>query len=106
VADVRDLARKAGITPTTTRVGPKDSLLAELAPGVRVFQDPPLVADLPVTAPSGRRGSRGGKPKTEGRATAAKRRPRSDNPTGTSGRHTDMATFSAATGAGSRRRGR
>ena len=33
VADVRDLARRAGITPTTTRLRVGDPLLAELAPG-------------------------------------------------------------------------
>ncbi|SDY85962.1 Superfamily II DNA and RNA helicase [Amycolatopsis xylanica] len=37
VADVRDLARKAGIKPTTTQLGPGHPLLAELAPGERKF---------------------------------------------------------------------
>jgi superfamily II DNA/RNA helicase len=35
--DVRDLTRKAGIKPTTTRTRPGDQVLAELAPGERVF---------------------------------------------------------------------
>jgi superfamily II DNA/RNA helicase len=37
VADVRDLTRKAGIKPTTTRLGPGHPLLSELAPGERAF---------------------------------------------------------------------
>ncbi|BEL12375.1 hypothetical protein Q0Z83_105660 [Actinoplanes sichuanensis] len=46
-ADVRDLARKAGIRPVTTRTRPGDALLAELAPGERTF-----VAPAPPAAPS------------------------------------------------------
>ncbi|MEC3977613.1 DEAD/DEAH box helicase [Amycolatopsis sp. H20-H5] len=41
VHDVRDLTRKAGIKPTTTRVSPAHSLLAELAPGERTFDASP-----------------------------------------------------------------
>ncbi|GIG60224.1 hypothetical protein Lfu02_45960 [Longispora fulva] len=40
VSDVRDLTRKAGITPTTTRLSPGHPLLQELAPGERVFVEP------------------------------------------------------------------
>ena len=40
VADVRDLTRKAGIRPTTSRVGPGDPLLTRLAPGERTFVAP------------------------------------------------------------------
>ena len=36
-ADVRDLARKAGIHPTTTRVAKGHALLSEIAPGERRF---------------------------------------------------------------------
>jgi superfamily II DNA/RNA helicase len=36
-AEVRDLTRKAGIKPTTTRVRPGDGQLAVLVPGERVF---------------------------------------------------------------------
>jgi superfamily II DNA/RNA helicase len=36
-ADVRDLARKAGIKPTTSKARPGDALLATLAPGERTF---------------------------------------------------------------------
>ncbi|MEU8664134.1 DEAD/DEAH box helicase [Actinoplanes philippinensis] len=45
-ADVRDLARKAGIRPVTTRTRPGDALLAQLAPGERTF-----VAPAPPAAP-------------------------------------------------------
>jgi superfamily II DNA/RNA helicase len=46
-SDVRDLARKAGIRPVTTRTRPGDALLAQLAPGERTF-----VAPAPPSAPS------------------------------------------------------
>ncbi|QWC85748.1 DEAD/DEAH box helicase [Nocardioidaceae bacterium] len=38
--DVRDLTRKAGIKPTTTSVTVTHPLLAEIAPGERVYGDP------------------------------------------------------------------
>jgi superfamily II DNA/RNA helicase len=41
VGDVRDLARKAGIAPTTTRLGPGHALLGTLAPGERSYVEPP-----------------------------------------------------------------
>jgi superfamily II DNA/RNA helicase len=41
VADVRDLTRQAGINPTITPLRPGDALLAELAPGERLFTAPP-----------------------------------------------------------------
>jgi superfamily II DNA/RNA helicase len=51
VTDVRDLTRKAGIKPTTTRITIGHPLLAELAPGEREFTAPtsrqPLVATQP-----------------------------------------------------------
>lgn len=40
VSDVRDLTRKAGISPTTTKLSPGHPLLQELAPGERVFVAP------------------------------------------------------------------
>jgi superfamily II DNA/RNA helicase len=92
VADVKDLARKAGITPTTTKVGPHDALLTQLAPGTRVFHEPPVVEHAVATP--GRRPARGGRSKPAAARPAA------------TARHSDMATFSAGTTAGSRRRGR
>jgi superfamily II DNA/RNA helicase len=38
VRDVRDLTRKAGVNPTTTRVSSTHPLLQELAPGARSFE--------------------------------------------------------------------
>ena len=53
-SDVRDLARKAGIRPTTTRTRPGDALLAELAPGERTYTAPSAepVAALPAASES------------------------------------------------------
>ncbi|GAA2511012.1 DEAD/DEAH box helicase [Pilimelia columellifera] len=70
VADVRDLVRKAGIAPTTTRLRSGDPLLARIAPGQRSFVAPspePQTAAEPTartrtrrpTQPSQSRGSRG-----------------------------------------------
>jgi superfamily II DNA/RNA helicase len=47
VHDVRDLTRKAGIAPTTTRLRPGHPLLSKLAPGERTFVTPPP-ADAPA----------------------------------------------------------
>jgi superfamily II DNA/RNA helicase len=47
VGDVRDLTRKAGITPTTTKLGPGHPLLAELAPGRRSFVRPATEPEAP-----------------------------------------------------------
>ncbi|HEX5204809.1 DEAD/DEAH box helicase [Paractinoplanes rhizophilus] len=55
-AEVRDLTRKAGVRPTTSRTRPGDPLLAQLAPGERRFVAPPSVPAQP--APSGRPGGR------------------------------------------------
>ncbi|WP_305786912.1 DEAD/DEAH box helicase [Symbioplanes lichenis] len=55
--DVRDLTRKAGIKPTTTRTRPGDALLTRLAPGERTFVDPAEAAAAvagPAPAPAGR----------------------------------------------------
>ncbi|PFG46961.1 superfamily II DNA/RNA helicase [Amycolatopsis sulphurea] len=81
VADVRALTRKAGIKPTTTRIGPAHPLLAELAPGERTFDTSPrrpVVDNRPskVTAsgaaPGAGRGRGRGKP-TENRGGQAAR---------------------------------
>ncbi len=60
-SDVRDLTRKAGIRPTTTRLRVGDPLLVELAPGERVFVTPPpaaLTTTLPRASRSGASGRR------------------------------------------------
>ena len=67
VADVRDLTRRAGIAPTTTRVHASHPLLQELAPGDRSFEGgyaAPVVASPPRqggrSGPGGGRGGSGG----------------------------------------------
>jgi superfamily II DNA/RNA helicase len=103
VGDVRALVRKAGIAPTTTRLGPGHPLLTRLAPGQRSFVPPP--ADEPAATATSRRGRahRSGKRSTPA-ATRAASSPgpgagRAGTTTGTA------AAFSARTRAGSRRRG-
>ena len=54
VGDVRELTRKAGIVPTTTRLRPGHPLLTRLAPGQRSFVTPPL--DNPKTTEPARPG--------------------------------------------------
>jgi superfamily II DNA/RNA helicase len=56
VRDVRDLTRKASITPKTARVSPGDPLLAELAPGKRVLVEAP---PAPAVAPGGQKNGGG-----------------------------------------------
>ncbi|GAA0554004.1 DEAD/DEAH box helicase [Paractinoplanes ferrugineus] len=48
-SEVRDLTRRAGVRPTTSRTRPGDPLLSELAPGERRF-----VAPQPASAQTGR----------------------------------------------------
>jgi len=59
VRDVRDLTRKAGISPTTTKVDPRHPLLQELAPGDRALTGPYVVTP-PVGSSAGGGGGRGG----------------------------------------------
>ncbi|MDV3222454.1 DEAD/DEAH box helicase [Intrasporangium sp.] len=79
VRDVRDLTRKAGIRPTTTRVAPGHPLLAELAPGERSYaaglvREPAPQsrggrgsrASSPGSSSDGSRGGRGGRPARSG----------------------------------------
>ncbi|QKE83104.1 DEAD/DEAH box helicase [Arthrobacter sp. NEB 688] len=59
VRDVRDLTRKAGVKPTTTRVDAKHPMLGRLAPGERSFVEGGIV--LAPASDGGRGGSgRGG----------------------------------------------
>lgn len=44
--EVRELTRKAGITATTTRLGPGDRLLTQLAPGERTFATEEAIAAM------------------------------------------------------------
>ena len=61
VADVRDLTRKAGIKPTTTRLDATHPLLRELAPGERAFSGGLALAEAPDAGQQRRGGAaRGG----------------------------------------------
>ncbi|MDQ6659092.1 MAG: DEAD/DEAH box helicase [Actinomycetota bacterium] len=57
--DVRDLTRKAGIHPTTTRIDASSPLLKQLAPGERIFTKP-IVRAAPMDTPA-RAGGAGGR---------------------------------------------
>jgi superfamily II DNA/RNA helicase len=57
VSDVRDLARKAGIKPTITRLGTGHPLLEQIAPGERTFV---AASAMPVRAANDE-DSRGGR---------------------------------------------
>jgi superfamily II DNA/RNA helicase len=60
-ADVRDLTRKAGIKPTTSKARPGDALLATLAPGERTFsQMAPELRDPDTEQPRRARPAGGG----------------------------------------------
>ena len=63
-SDVRDLARKAGIKPTITRVSDGHPLLTQIAPGERTFSKVTIAAsaarDAGASAGGGRGGSRNG----------------------------------------------
>ncbi len=64
VRDVRDLTRRAGVNPTTTRVTSTHPLLQELAPGERSFEGGIIV---PVsTAPARQGGGSGGRSRNGG----------------------------------------
>ncbi|GAA2156348.1 superfamily II DNA/RNA helicase [Humibacillus xanthopallidus] len=71
VRDVRDLTRKAGIKPTTTRVQLGHPLLTELAPGERSYAGGLVREEAPAGARSGGSGGRSG----GGRSGAATSRP-------------------------------
>jgi superfamily II DNA/RNA helicase len=88
VRDVRDLTRKAGIKPTTTRVAPGHPLLEELAPGERSFAGA-LVRE--EARPASRAASASGQSAGRGRGR---------------GRGRGAQTGDAATGTGSRGSGR
>ncbi len=70
--DVRDLTRKAGINPTTTRIDASHPLLRTLAPGERTFTTP-IIRSEPVDSPAaGRGGARtgGGRNRGPGKSVA------------------------------------
>jgi superfamily II DNA/RNA helicase len=100
VRDVRDLTRKAGIKPTTTRVQLGHPLLTELAPGERSFAGGLVRAEAPAGGRSG--GSRGGS--GGGRSGGAASRPaRGGGRSG--GRGGEGAAQGAGTSTSGQRRG-
>ncbi|MDX2972380.1 DEAD/DEAH box helicase [Kribbella solani] len=77
VRDVRDLAKKAGIAPKTTKVAADHPLLSELAPGERTYVAPPP-KDAPAKQTRGKQapaGNQGGARAGGGRAGGPGRRP-------------------------------
>ncbi len=70
-SEVRDLARKAGIRPTTTRLRAGDALLQKLAPGERTFVAPAAGAGRAAVRPraTGPPVPRSRRPVVRGRAT-------------------------------------
>jgi superfamily II DNA/RNA helicase len=66
VADVRDLTRKAGIKPTTTRVNASHPLLREVAPGERDGPGGVAFAETSSADQQGRGAARGGRPAQRG----------------------------------------
>jgi superfamily II DNA/RNA helicase len=117
-AEVRDLTRRAGVRPTTSRTRPGDPLLAELAPGERTFVAPSAASvresaaadrdgDLGSADGAGRSGrgrARGSRPAAGGReqhvtgSRAARSRP--EQPSG-AGRTTGARSEQSGTGRGS-----
>jgi len=63
---VRDLTRKAGIKPTTTRVNASHPLLREVAPGERDFPGGVAFAEPSSAGQQGRGAARGGRPAPRG----------------------------------------
>ncbi|HZX03213.1 DEAD/DEAH box helicase [Kribbella sp.] len=75
--DVRDLTRKAGITPTTTKLAPGHPLLTELAPGDRTYVTP-APKETPTNQPSTGRSSRRPGGRRSGTNRGASDRPAAD----------------------------
>ncbi len=100
LGEVRELARKAGIVPTITRLGPDDPMLITLAPGERNYQVPPLPAqDLSVPA----RTHRPRRPRTGRAAPRAESAPAATTPRTATTPLTGAAAFSAGSRVGVRR---
>jgi superfamily II DNA/RNA helicase len=106
VADVRALARKAGISPTSTKLGPDHPLLTELAPGERSFVRPPAAAPKNGTKSGAKPDAKSGA--KAGSKSGAPRRNGSGRPTSATPppRRSSAAAFSAGSNAGGRRRSR
>ena len=71
VRDVRDLTRKAGIKPTTTRVDAKHPLLSQLAPGERSYAGG-FVPEVPAPSAGGSGSGRRSRNRTSGTAQGSR----------------------------------
>jgi superfamily II DNA/RNA helicase len=71
-SEVRDLTRKAGIKPTTSKARPGDALLAQLAPGERTFSAPVSPVPEPEQTGSGNGAGRPRRARPAGRPAAAR----------------------------------
>jgi superfamily II DNA/RNA helicase len=102
VADVRDLTRKAGIKPRTTRLDATHPLLREVAPGERLFPGPLALAPSDTASQGqGGRPARGPARRTtsgEGRGTAAEGSGRGRRSGGTGRRQGSPAAGSPTSG--------
>lgn len=97
-ADVRDLARKAGIRPVTTRTRPGDALLAELAPGERTFVTPSAAPVAPASRPAASNRPASPESTGEGGGRSRSRRPRRGRGSGTGTEASAPGQSSAGTG--------
>jgi superfamily II DNA/RNA helicase len=99
-AEVRTMTRKAGITPTRTRVDAGHPLLREIAPGERTYQDPATITTQAPSAPARRASANGRRGRTGGGSGGSRRAGRSSSSRGTRG----GGGHSAASFSGSRTR--
>ncbi|MGN9908536.1 DEAD/DEAH box helicase [Phytohabitans sp. LJ34] len=101
VDGVRQLARQAGIAPTTTRLRPGHPLLDQIAPGPRTLVDPPRVARVEEARPA-----RGGGARRQAAPAAAKPRRQSRSSGGRNAAPpvSGAAAFSAGSRVGATRR--
>ncbi len=105
--EVRELTRKAGIAPITTRLRPGDALLRELAPGERTLvpQPVPQSAGHRYEAQSGQ-GGQGGQGGRGGGKPSSTPATRSGATTRSGSARSGAAAFSARARSGARRGGR
>ncbi len=102
ISEVRELTRRAGIKPIMTRLRAGDPLLAEIAPGERLFVKPAAVSSVDSPATEGRR--RGHATRRPRREAVAVRRPAPADAAPQAASTTGAAAFSARSRAGQRRR--